>query len=84
MKRTVAFICLLAACSCCAPARAQSPGPPSPNWGVMVSEYRAIITVAPVAALAPALAIGLVSVGVSLIADAVTRSLSLDVRYEVR
>jgi peptide/nickel transport system permease protein len=48
--------------------------PPSSNWALMVSESRSIITLAPLAALAPAVAIGLLSVGVSMIADAVTTS----------
>ena len=48
--------------------------PPSPNWGLMVSESRTTFVTDPIATLAPALAIGLVSVGISLIADAVTQS----------
>jgi peptide/nickel transport system permease protein len=52
--------------------------PPSPNWGVMVSEQRATISLAPLSTLAPALAIGIVSIGVSLIADAATQALGLD------
>jgi peptide/nickel transport system permease protein len=52
--------------------------PPSANWGVMVSEERTIIEQNPFAALAPALAIGVIAVGFSLIADAVTRGYGLD------
>jgi peptide/nickel transport system permease protein len=48
--------------------------PPSPNWAVMVSESRTTVTTVPLQTLAPALAIGAVSIGVSLIADAVTQS----------
>jgi peptide/nickel transport system permease protein len=48
--------------------------PPSSNWALMVSESRSIITLNPLAALAPAIAIGLLSVGVSMIADAVASS----------
>jgi peptide/nickel transport system permease protein len=47
--------------------------PPSPNWGVMVSESRKTIATAPLATIAPALAIGILSVGIGLIADAVTQ-----------
>jgi peptide/nickel transport system permease protein len=47
--------------------------PPSPNWGLMVAESLDTVTVAPLATLAPALAVGLLAVGVSLIADAVTQ-----------
>lgn len=48
--------------------------PPSPNWGLMVSESRSTFVTDPIQTLAPALAIGLVSISVSLIADAVTQS----------
>jgi len=56
--------------------------PPSSNWAVMVAESRSTIATAPVATLAPALAIGLVSVSISLIADAVTQRLGLENRGE--
>jgi peptide/nickel transport system permease protein len=46
--------------------------PPSPNWAVMVAESETTIVTRPLMTLAPALAIGLISVGVSLIADALT------------
>jgi peptide/nickel transport system permease protein len=52
--------------------------PPSPNWGVMVAESRPTVLIAPVTTLAPALAIGIVSVGISLVADAVTQRLGLE------
>jgi peptide/nickel transport system permease protein len=52
--------------------------PPSPNWGVMVSESQSTISLSPLATLAPAIAIGILSVGVSLIADAATQTLGLD------
>jgi peptide/nickel transport system permease protein len=47
--------------------------PPSPNWGVMVSESRKTIATTPLATIAPALAIGILSVGIGLIADAATQ-----------
>jgi peptide/nickel transport system permease protein len=47
--------------------------PPSSNWGLMVSESRTTIVTSPVATLAPALALGLLSVSISLLADAVTQ-----------
>jgi peptide/nickel transport system permease protein len=50
--------------------------PPSSNWAVMVAESRATVTTSPLQTLAPALAIGAVSLGVSLIADAITQSVS--------
>ncbi|RZU98420.1 ABC transporter permease [Spiribacter vilamensis] len=43
--------------------------PPAPDWGVMVSSNRALLTTAPWAVLAPALAIAAVVIGFSLIAD---------------
>ena len=42
----------------------------------MVAESRATTTTAPLQTLAPALAIAAVSLGVSLIADAITQSVS--------
>jgi peptide/nickel transport system permease protein len=56
--------------------------PPSPNWGVMVAEARQTIVVNPVATLAPALAIGALSVGIGLLADAFTGALGLQVQSE--
>jgi peptide/nickel transport system permease protein len=50
--------------------------PPSPNWGLMVSENRSIIRENPWATLAPALMIGLLAMSVSLISDAATRVVS--------
>jgi peptide/nickel transport system permease protein len=47
--------------------------PPSSNWGLMVAESRTTIVTQPVATLAPALALGILSVGISLIADSVTQ-----------
>lgn len=55
--------------------------PPSPNWGLMVSEARPTILVNPSAVLAPTLAIGALCVAIGLIADAVTERLG--VRTEV-
>lgn len=43
--------------------------PPAPDWGVMVSASRSLLTTAPWAVLAPALAIAAVVIGFSLIAD---------------
>jgi peptide/nickel transport system permease protein len=43
--------------------------PPTPDWGLMISESRNFITVAPWVVLFPALAIGIIVVVVSLLAD---------------
>jgi peptide/nickel transport system permease protein len=47
--------------------------PPNADWGVMVSEGRGFINIAPVATLAPAGAIALLSIALNLIADALTQ-----------
>ena len=57
--------------------------PPSPNWGLMVTEARATVLTNPVATVAPTVAIGLLCVGVGLIADAATRTLSAGQRSEL-
>jgi peptide/nickel transport system permease protein len=49
--------------------------PPSPNWAVMVAESETTIVTRPLQTIAPALAIGVLSVGVSLIADAITQGI---------
>lgn len=43
--------------------------PPTPDWGLMVSENRAIIAQLPTASLAPAVAIAVLAIGVNLCAD---------------
>ena len=50
--------------------------PPRADWGLMVSENRGILPVAPFASLAPALAIVLLAVSFNLLTDAFTKSLS--------
>jgi peptide/nickel transport system permease protein len=47
--------------------------PPSSNWAVMVADSRISVTTAPLATVIPAVAIGALSVGIGLIADAVSR-----------
>ena len=56
--------------------------PPSPNWGRMLFEARNTIVTNPVAAIAPAAALGALSVGIGLMADAVTRSMGLEQQGE--
>jgi peptide/nickel transport system permease protein len=50
--------------------------PPKPDWGLMVSESRSFIAVAPWATLAPAVGIAALSVAFNFIADALTRHLT--------
>lgn len=54
--------------------------PPTPDWGLMASENRAIISVNPWATVVPAAMIGLLSVGVSFIADSVTQRFGLSIQ----
>jgi peptide/nickel transport system permease protein len=46
--------------------------PPTPDWGLMISEARNYVTIAPWAVLFPALAIGIIVVAVNALADALT------------
>jgi peptide/nickel transport system permease protein len=50
--------------------------PPSPNWGLMVADGREIMGIVPLAALAPAAAIALLSIALNLIADAGAHALA--------
>ena len=56
--------------------------PPSPDWGLMVSEARENLATAPWAALAPALAMGSLVVGVNLLADGIRQSVRLPLSRE--
>ena len=44
--------------------------PPTPDWGLMISESRNFVTIAPWPVLFPAVAIGILVVGVNALADA--------------
>ena len=52
--------------------------PPAADWGLMVSENRGILPVAPLGSLAPALAIVLLAVSFNLLTDALSKSLTGD------
>jgi peptide/nickel transport system permease protein len=56
--------------------------PPSPNWGLMVAEARPTVLTNPVATIAPTAAIGLLCVGIGLVADSITTKLGLGDRGE--
>jgi peptide/nickel transport system permease protein len=58
--------------------------PPSPDWGLMVGENRIILSQAPLAALAPALAIASLAIGANLIADQIGAHLARNVSYDPR
>jgi peptide/nickel transport system permease protein len=47
--------------------------PPKADWGVMIHDHYAFFNVAPVATLAPAAAIALLSISLNLLADALTQ-----------
>jgi peptide/nickel transport system permease protein len=50
--------------------------PPSPAWGLTVAESRSILSIAPLATLAPAAGIAALAISSNLIADALTRHLT--------
>lgn len=47
--------------------------PPTPEWGLMISENRAAIISAPLAVLAPGLALSLLVIGLNLFTDGIAR-----------
>jgi peptide/nickel transport system permease protein len=52
--------------------------PPHPDWGLMISEARTFLSLAPLTALAPMVALSSLIVGINLSADAVARALGVD------
>lgn len=57
--------------------------PPSSDWGLMVSEARTFVAVAPWAVLAPAAGIAALSISFNLIADALTHHITRDTQRGV-
>lgn len=57
--------------------------PPSPNWGAMLFESRVTIITNPIATIAPTVAIGLLAIGIGLLADAASRRFGLDDASEI-
>lgn len=49
--------------------------PPTPEWGVMISENRVAIVTAPITVLAPAVALALLVIGLNLFTDGMARIL---------
>jgi ABC-type dipeptide/oligopeptide/nickel transport system permease subunit len=47
--------------------------PPTPDWGLMVSENRVVLQSNPLAIVAPAILLGVLIVGVNLMSDAYVR-----------
>lgn len=58
--------------------------PPSSDWGLMVSDGRALLGTAPLVALAPTVAIGALTIGVNLISDQISAHLARNIRRDAR
>jgi len=56
--------------------------PPTPDWGLMVSENREFLSIAPWAALAPAMAMASLVVGVNLLTDGIREAAQLPISQE--
>ncbi len=52
--------------------------PPTPDWGLMISENRSMLALAPWGIIFPTLAIGSLVVALNLVADGVAKALGLD------
>jgi peptide/nickel transport system permease protein len=52
--------------------------PPTPDWGLMISDSRSFLAFAPWAAMAPVLALSSLIIGINLFADALAKVLGVD------
>ena len=52
--------------------------PPTPDWGLMISDARSFMSIAPWAALAPVVALSSLIIGINLSADALAKALGID------
>ena len=52
--------------------------PPTPDWGLMISDSRSFMSFAPWAALAPVVALSSLIIGINLSADALAKALGID------
>ena len=52
--------------------------PPTPDWGLMISNARSFMSFAPWAALAPVVALSSLIIGINLSADALAKALGID------
>jgi peptide/nickel transport system permease protein len=57
--------------------------PPTPDWGLMISDSRSIMSIAPWAALAPVVALSSLIVGLNLCADSLAKTLGVDRAQQV-
>jgi peptide/nickel transport system permease protein len=53
--------------------------PPSPEWGLMISENRAALTTAPLTVLAPSAALALLVISLNLVTDGIARAIGRSV-----
>ena len=52
--------------------------PPTPDWGLMISDSRSFMSFAPWAALAPVVALSSLIIGINLSADALAKAIGID------
>jgi peptide/nickel transport system permease protein len=52
--------------------------PPTPDWGLMISNALSIMSLAPWAALAPVVALSSLIIGINLSADALAKAVGID------
>jgi len=52
--------------------------PPTPDWGLMITENRGLITVVPWATLSPMIALSSLTIGINLFGDALAKALGLE------
>jgi peptide/nickel transport system permease protein len=58
--------------------------PPTPEWGLMISENRSLLVISPITVLGPGLALASLVVGLNLLTEGVARILGRNVRVGVR
>lgn len=58
--------------------------PPTPEWGLMISENRNLLIISPITVLGPGLALASLVVGLNLLTEGVARILGRNVRIGVR
>jgi peptide/nickel transport system permease protein len=54
--------------------------PPSPDWGLMISENRSALAAAPLTVLGPAMALALLVISLNLVTDGIARALGRSVK----
>lgn len=52
--------------------------PPTPDWGLMISDARVYMSLAPWGVLGPMIALSSLIIGINLTADALAKTLGLD------